>query len=108
MFYKLVDKKPVPCSDGEMEQLFLSQRHLGLTEIHGIKISTVFLCIDHNFSQEGGPILFETMIFNCPSSELNHYQKRYRTWEEAERGHEKAVDLVKSYCSVLESHEPNQ
>jgi hypothetical protein len=53
------------------------------TEIQGIKISTVFLGIDHAFFGEE-PLLFETMIFG---GELDGYQERYSTWDEAYKAH---------------------
>lgn len=57
----------------------------------GIRVSTVFLGIDHNFHGQGAPILFETMIFGGPH---NDYQERYSTWEEAEAGHAVACRLA--------------
>lgn len=55
----------------------------------GYWVSTVFLGVDYNFSNEGDPILFETMVFNKqgknPSSEMD--QDRYRSYEQAELGH---------------------
>ena len=56
-----------------------------------IEVSTVFLGIDHNFSG-GVPILFETMIFG---GKYDDYQEQYATWEEAEAGHKRAIELVK-------------
>ncbi len=47
-------------------------------------ISTVWLGIDHNFSQSGPPLIFETMIFCSCEDE---YQWRYATKEEARKGH---------------------
>lgn len=58
-----------------------------------VRVSTVFLGIDHNYSDRGPPLLFETMIFGGPH---NDYQERYATWDEAERGHAKAVALVRA------------
>ena len=55
-------------------------------------VSTVFLAIDHQFG-DGPPLLFETMVFGGIH---DGYQKRYTTWEEAEKGHAKAVALVKA------------
>ena len=55
-----------------------------------VRVSTVFLGLDHSFGG-GTPILFETMIFG---GEHNDYQKRYATWEEAEAGHLRAVELA--------------
>lgn len=62
------------------------------TMIGGTRISTVFLGIDHNFSFDGDPILFETMVFG---GELDQEQKRCCTWEEAEMMHEKMCDRVR-------------
>jgi len=57
-----------------------------------IRVSTIFLGLDHNFGG-GKPILFETMIFG---GKHDQYQERYHTWEEAEKGHKKAVKLVEA------------
>jgi len=54
--------------------------------IENISISTVFLGIDHNFCEEGPPILFETMVFG---GKFDGTQQRYPTWDEAVQGHEK-------------------
>lgn len=56
-----------------------------------IRVSTVFLGLDHSFG-DGPPLLFETMIFD---GEDDEYQERYSTWDEAEKGHEKAVAVAK-------------
>jgi hypothetical protein len=57
-----------------------------------VRVSTVFLGIDHDFSKDGPPILFETMVFG---GERDQEQERYATWEEAEDGHAKFVSLMK-------------
>ena len=57
-----------------------------------VKISTVFLGLDHS-SNGGEPILFETMIFG---GEHDQCQERYATWDEAEAGHKKALELVEN------------
>lgn len=69
-----------------------SNTRVGYTSIDGVNISTVFLGLDHRFYGDDPPILFETMIFG---GEHNEFQERYCTWEEAERGHQKAVKMVK-------------
>ena len=56
-----------------------------------IRISTVFLGMDHGFG-EGPPILFETMIFG---GKYDDYQTRCSTWDEAEKMHQDAIDLIK-------------
>jgi hypothetical protein len=58
----------------------------------GVRVSTVFLGLDHNFGFGGLPILFETMIFG---GEHDSYQDRYSTREEAVIGHAKALALAK-------------
>jgi len=95
MFYKLKGKKVVECSREEFVKFFRPSKNRRVAETYifnpygkKIWVSTVFLGLDHNFSGYGPPILFETMIFGGP---YNTYQERYRTWDEAERGHARAV-----------------
>jgi hypothetical protein len=59
-----------------------------------VKISTVFLGLDHrsSFDTESLPILFETMVFGGPN---DGHQERYCTWNDAYAGHLKTVDFVK-------------
>ncbi|MCK4858907.1 MAG: hypothetical protein KAT58_13115 [candidate division Zixibacteria bacterium] len=57
------------------------------------RVSTVFLGLDHNFSGEGHPVLFETMVFG--ESPLADEQERYCTWDEAVAGHAAMVKRVK-------------
>lgn len=55
----------------------------------GVRVSTVFLSMDHSFNFNGPPILFETMIFGGP---LDGYENRYCTWQEAMIGHKEAIE----------------
>ena len=57
-----------------------------------MRVSTVFLGIDYGFGA-GEPVLFETMIFG---GKHDGFQNRYLTWKEAEKGHKKAMELVKT------------
>lgn len=66
--------------------------HVGDDTIGEVRVSTVFLGMDHNHWLEGPPILFETMIFG---GDHDDYQKRYETWGRAEAGHAYALELVK-------------
>ena len=70
----------------------IDRRRVGLTEIYGTKISTVFLCVDHNFRLGQTPLLFETMISSCDGFDI---PERYHNWEAAETGHDKWVENVK-------------
>jgi hypothetical protein len=58
-----------------------------------IEVSTVWLGMKHNWSGEGPPIIFETMVFG--SKEFEDYQWRYATEAEAIAGHEEVVKLVR-------------
>lgn len=58
----------------------------------GVRVSTIFLALDHSFFSGGPPILFETMIFR---GEHDGYQDRYATRDEAIAGHAKALALAK-------------
>lgn len=58
---------------------------------NGKWVSTVFLGIDYNFSLSGRPILFETMVFPAPGNYREIDMNRYRTYEEAIKGHELMV-----------------
>jgi hypothetical protein len=69
----------------ETQERFLFSNEIGGGEI---RVSTVFLGLDHNWFGEGEPILFETMIFG---GKFDNEQWRYRTYDEAEEGHKKVV-----------------
>jgi hypothetical protein len=80
-------------------------RIIASTEIDGLRVSTVFLGIDHNLFDGGPPLLFETMIFGAPvettllgrtrtMSPALDYQERYSTRDQAIAGHTRAVDAV--------------
>lgn len=91
--YILKGKTPVPVDDMETWSKWFSKasRRVALTKIGKVRVSTVFLGIDHNFGV-GQPLLFETMIFG---GKHNDYQARCSTWEQAEAMHEKALALVR-------------
>lgn len=87
--YILDGKTAVPCYDLiKWAQWFeTADRHVADDDINGVRISTVFLGMDHNHMRHffgGNPVLFESMVFGGP---LNGHQERYCTWEEAELGH---------------------
>jgi hypothetical protein len=68
-----------------------ADRRIAETRIGGVRVSTVFLGLDHRFG-DGPPILWETMIFDGP---LDGYQERYASAAEARVGHAHAVMLVR-------------
>ncbi len=93
IYYILDGKTPKPVYDIlEWGKWYgTANRIVKQTQIGDVKVSTVFLGLDHELF-EGVPFLFETMIFS--NDENDGYQKRYTTWEEAEAGHQKAIELV--------------
>jgi len=70
-------------------------RRVGRTEVmvdgHEVVVSTVFLGVDHGFL--GKREFFETMTFGEPFDQIN--VARYETWDEAQRGHDVAVDRLR-------------
>ena len=71
----------------------VEERVIALTVVQPeIKVSTVFLGIDHGFSRTGPPIIFETMVFG---GLLDQAMARYATIAEARAGHTAMVDRVK-------------
>lgn len=61
--------------------------------IAGCHVSTVFLGLDHGFTNEGVPIVFETMTFEGP---IEQQQERYSTWDEAVAGHDAMCAKVRA------------
>jgi hypothetical protein len=68
-----------------------ANRRVAQSQINNVRISTVFLGLDHSWNGPP-PLLFETMVFGGKHDEL---QKRCSTWEEAEKQHNAACDLVR-------------
>lgn len=90
--YILNGKTPVECNDlmEWAKQMEVKNRIVEQSQFGDVKVSTVFLGLDHSFGY-GEPLLFETMIFG---GEHDQYQDRYSTWDEAVEGHKKACKLV--------------
>lgn len=72
-----------------------AKRHVADEYVGDVRISTVFLGIDHGFSldESHAPVLFETMVFG---GSLDEYQDRYCTFLEAKNGHDSIVARVKN------------
>lgn len=58
----------------------------------GVCVSTVFLGVDYNFSMEGPPIVFETMVFG---GIYDQEMWRYSEYDKAWADHDRIVALVK-------------
>jgi hypothetical protein len=86
-YYILDGHQPVP-ADLMAWALWFGEadRKVAMTDIDGVKVSTVFLGIDHSFTG-GPPELFETLVFGLDDDRCD----RYATWDEAVAGHERIV-----------------
>jgi len=86
--YILIEREPVAEPDlmtwGRWMQT--ADRRVGITRVNGHRVSTVFLGLDHSFSDDDPALLFETMVFKGESS-ADLECERYSTWAEAEAGH---------------------
>ena len=74
-----------------------TDRIVAKTTIGNADVSTVFLGLDHQFGNNGPPLLFETMVFG---GKLDQEQDRCTTWEEAEKMHEAMCERVRSFESA--------
>lgn len=89
----LQGKTPVPADLMTWAKWFeTADRKVAADEIGDVRISTVFLGLDHSFGH-GAPLLFETMIFG---GRHDQHQTRASTWEEAEKQHAEAMAMVRS------------
>ena len=95
-FYKLdADNHLVPMRDVLEWGVWLedADRRVGYTQVTSqIIVSTVFLGLDHNFFEDGPPIVFETLVMGGP---LDGEMARYSSWDDAETGHRMLVKRVR-------------
>jgi hypothetical protein len=118
LYYKLIGKIPTPCFDPqEWARWFensLPERVVAKTTVGPVEVSTVFIGLDHSFG-DNKPRLFETMCFGAEDymikfgkhkrlfrSELD-YQERYETWDEAEKGHQRAIEWVQQHLAKIDT-----
>lgn len=99
-FYILKGHKAVVVNEvKEWERWFeTADRTVGLTILEFYMISTVFIGIDFNLFDQETPLIFETMVFPMRGGirMFNDVDcKRYSTWDEAVKGHEKMVRKYK-------------
>ena len=85
--YILDGHEPVPCDIETWGRWFKgADRHVAETMQGDVRVSTVFLGLDHGFG--GRRELFETMLF---VNGADQGVERYSTWDEAEAGHKRWV-----------------
>lgn len=113
MYWILRGHTPEPAADilawGEFMERSEAARRVALdtikqAESDPVHISTVFLGIDHNWLDNGLPVLFETRVFGGP---LDGETYRYTTWNAAMAGHRMLLDeaVVEGKVSAWETRE---
>lgn len=99
-YFVLRDREVVPTEDHEewaqMWEKGDDVRRVAKDELRvgedDVLVSTVFLGLDHNWSGQGPPIVFETMVFG---GDRDQEMLRYATWDEADSGHRRIVDELR-------------
>ncbi len=112
MYWVLRGHKAVPAKDviewgvffEEIANRRVAEDFIRQPEQDPVRVSTVFIGMDHNFFSEGPPLLFESMVFGGPLDETLY---RYATWDEAEAGHRMLIDeaVVEGKVSTWEVRE---
>ena len=103
-YYLNDDHTYKPCSlmewAAQVEKLWKKDgKHVADEMVNHKRVSTIWLGVDHNFIEIGPPLLFETMVFDeVEKGGYTIYTDRYTTWEQAEEGHEKAIQWVLDGC----------
>ncbi len=99
-YYKLIDGEIVTCNDLlEWAAWFeTAERQVFDNKVGGMRISTVFLGIDHGYRNPNKPVLFETMIFGDPLD--MDYQTRCSELKDTEAMHNRAVELAELLFSL--------
>jgi hypothetical protein len=97
IFYTLdADGLPVPEPDplawGDWYEK--ADRHVADDRLGPACVSTVFLGVDHDFSGEGPPVLYETLVF-WEGHPLDETMRRYASRAGALRGHAAVLALVR-------------
>lgn len=70
-----------------------SERIIATTQVGKELVSTVFLGLDHNYTSEGPPILWETMVFGN-GKHRGHTSRCAGSKEQAEAMHNEMVRFV--------------
>jgi len=98
--YVLEGHQPVPCEDFMEWAVWMdgTGRQLAFDSVGSANLSTVFLGIDLGWLRPGGPILFETLIFD-DTREHHLTGRRYQTWDDAMAGHAMMLSVLRAQGS---------
>ena len=94
--YILRNRKTIPATFQEWLDWCVEENNAGrdykrvaLNEKDGVRVSTVFLGLNHALHANEPPLIFETMIFG---GEHDQEQDRCSTWDEAEQMHKRMCE----------------
>lgn len=92
-FYTLDAQKQVVAvrSFAEWAEHHEEVRRVADTGRNGVRVSTIFMGLNHRHIGNGPPVVFETMIFGGAH---DGYQNRYCSWDDALMGHRRACLLA--------------
>jgi hypothetical protein len=99
-YYRLDDElRPIPCDRSEWEGFLKTDAATVATTNIGAfaTVATTFEGVDDDFSDEGEPHLFMTMIRREEHSEA----EGHRSWHEAEAAHRQRVDELRALLARL-------
>jgi hypothetical protein len=88
------DKIGQPMAFEEWYRIFEDMTYRRVAETflpNGVRVSTVWMGLDHRFGGPGLPLIFESMVFYSGSSSDQDCE-RYSTMAEAEKGHAALVE----------------
>lgn len=102
--------RPIPCPDlmkwGMWMQGAVRTVALDSWNDGELRVSTVFLGLDHNYEPEGPPVLWETMIFSKHHPDVDCYQCRCSgTMEQAEAMHMEVLAHLRNTINIDECTE---
>ncbi len=88
MWYKMDEyRQVIPCEVGDLP---VDKWQLK-TGLFPYVVSTVFLNLDHNYLEDGPPVVFETMVFSAHTGWSDLYMTRCSTYPQALWMHIKGV-----------------
>jgi hypothetical protein len=103
------ERNVIPCPSAEAWMEFnegaegWARKVVGETFVGNMRISTVFLGLDHNYRADGPPLVFETMVFRMDEGDPAEWQQRYATWDVAAAGHAECVEWAKEFTAEQEA-----
>lgn len=89
---------PIPATDiAAWGELMLGKekhrRKVAVDKVGELEVSTAFIGMDHNFADDGPPLVFETMVFDGEGG--GGEWRWYATWDDAERGHREMIERLR-------------